>query len=61
MARAWIELPRDAGWGQVRLAQTTLNNLGYVTEELRGTGPVLLRLSGSRLDVSELWRVPGQG
>jgi len=59
--RAWIELPRDYGWAQIRLASVALNNLGYVSEELRGAGPVLLRLSGTRLEAGELWRVPGQG
>lgn len=59
--RAWIELPANSGWGDIRLAAVALNQLGYVTEELRGTGLVLLRLSGSRLDAGELWRVPGQG
>ncbi len=58
--RAWVELPADSGWGDIRLARGALHKLGYVTEELRGTGPVLLRLSGSALDVTELWRYPGQ-
>ncbi len=59
--RAWIELPRDAGWADIRLAAASLHKLGYRTAELRGTGPVLLRLSGAELDAGELWRVPGQG
>jgi hypothetical protein len=59
--RAWIELPLDAGWADIRLARHALHQLGYATAELRGTGPVLLRLSGSRLDVGKLWRAPGQG
>ena len=58
--RAWIEMPAGSGWGDVRVAMGALHELGYVTEEQRGTGNVLLRLSGSRLDVGELWRLPGQ-
>lgn len=61
MARCWMELPADSRWADVRLASVALNKLGYTTEELRGTGNVLLRLPGSRLEVSELWRVQGQG
>jgi hypothetical protein len=59
--RAWIELPAASGWAGIRLASVALNKLGYTTEELRGSGPVLLRLSGARLEVGELWRVPGEG
>jgi hypothetical protein len=59
--RAWIELPAASGWAGIRLARSALHALDYTTEEMRGTGNVLLRLSGSRLEVSELWRVPGQG
>ena len=59
--RAWIELPEDYGWGDIRVARGTLHRLGYVTEELRGTGNVLLRLSAVKLESGELWRVPGQG
>jgi hypothetical protein len=59
--RAWIELPVASGWADIRLARSALHALGYTTEELRGSGPVLLRLSGARLKVSELWRMPGQG
>jgi hypothetical protein len=61
MARAWIEFAPDSGWGDVRLARAALHRLDYVTEEMRGAGPVLLRLSSSRLEVGDLWRVPGQG
>jgi hypothetical protein len=61
MSRAWIELPPDAGWGRVRLAHAALHELGYVTEELRGTGNVLIRLSGSRLEAGEVLRGPGEG
>ena len=54
-------MPAGSGWGQVRVASQTLRELGYTVEELRGTGNVLLRLSGSRLEAGELWRAPGQG
>ena len=53
-------MPAGSGWGDVRVASGELHRMGYVTEEQRGTGNVLLRLSGSRLGVSELWRLPGQ-
>jgi hypothetical protein len=59
--RAWVELPADSGWAGIRLATVALESLGYYVEELRGTGNVLLRLSGARLEAGELWRVPGQG
>ena len=59
--RAWIELPLDAGWADIRLARSALHKLGYVTAELRGTGNVLLRLAGVKLEPGELWRAPGQG
>ena len=58
--RAWIELP-DPGWAAVRLATAAMHRLGYRTEVVRGSGAVLLRLSGSRLDAGELWRLPGEG
>lgn len=57
MARAWIE-PPDPGWGPVRAAVGDLERLGYVTAEVRGTGVVFLRLSGSRLDAEALWIMP---
>ena len=60
MARAWIELPAASGWADIRLARHALHELAYVTAELRGTGPVMLRLSGSKLETGELWRSPGQ-
>ena len=60
MPRAWIEFPADTGWGDLRVAGTRLIELGYVTAELRGTGNVLLRLSGAQLERGELLRVPGQ-
>ena len=59
--RAWIELPRDSGWADIRLARSALHKLGYRTEEVRGSGNVLLRLSGVKLESGELWRFPGQG
>ena len=60
MARIWIELPPDYGWGDIRVATVALHELSYVTEEQRGAGWVMLRISGSRLDRSALWRLPGQ-
>jgi hypothetical protein len=59
MARAWLDLGPDPAWGQVRVAGTELQELGYVTAEIRGTGGVLLRLAGSRLERGELLRMPG--
>ena len=59
--RAWIELSPDSGWGRIRVAHSALHQLGYRTEELRGSGPVLIRLSGSRLEAGELLRMPGEG
>lgn len=59
--RAWIELPADTGWGDVRVAGTRMAEMGYVVAEIRGTGNVLLRLSGSQLERGELLKVPGQG
>lgn len=59
MARAWAEFPRDAGWGQVRVVRTALERMGYTVAELRGAGPVLLRLAGGQLEAAELLRVLG--
>ena len=58
MTRAWVELPRDSGWADIRLAGSALHRLGYATEEVRGAGWVWLRLAGARLDVSSLWVTP---
>ena len=58
MARAWIELPADSGWGDVRVAGTRLAGLDYLTYELRGSGNVMLRLPGVPLERSEVLRVP---
>jgi hypothetical protein len=60
MASAWIDLPPDLGWGDTRVAMGELERMGYRTEEIRGTHH-MLRLSGSRLESSALWRMPGQG
>ena len=60
MARARIEFPAGTGWGDVRVAGTRLIKLGYVAVELRGSGNVMLRLSGAPLERGELLRVPGQ-
>ena len=61
MARAWVEFPPDAGWGQIRVVRTYLEKkLGYHVTELRGSGPVLLRLSEGELEPGEALRVPGQ-
>ena len=61
MARAWVEFPPDAGWGTVRVARTRLEkHLAYVVAELRGSGPVLLRLSGTELEPAEALAVPGE-
>ena len=59
MSRAWIQ-PADDGWGSVRVVRAWLENeLGYRVAELRGAGPVLLRVSGSVLERDEALRVPG--
>jgi hypothetical protein len=59
MSRAWIELPPDLGWGDTAVLKTALAGDGYVIEEIRGQVH-MLRLSGSRLESPELWRMPGQ-
>ena len=56
-ARAWIDLP-DPGWGPVQAARGDLERLGYVTEVVRGTRRVWLRVAGVNLDGSELWVMP---
>ena len=61
MARAWLELPPGTGWAGIRLASHALHELGYLTAELRGSGNVMLRVLGVEADVSEVWRLPGQG
>lgn len=68
MARVWIELPPGPdgdmlGWGDTALIKTALAEgedgvRGYVVEEIRGQVH-MLRLSGSKLDSSELWAMPG--
>ena len=58
--RAWLEMPPGSGWGDVRVAARSLHELGYATAELRTVGGVLLRVSAAEVDVSELWRLPGQ-
>ena len=57
-ARAWIEMQPGTGWGEVRVARSGLERLGYLTAELRGSGAVLLRFSGSPLERAEVLRVP---
>ncbi len=59
--RAWIEMPPGSGWADIRIATHAVRELGYGVAELRGTGNVLLRVLGAEVDVSELWRLPGQG
>ncbi len=60
MPRAWIEFPPDTGWGSVRVVRAYLENeLGYRVAELRGAGPVLLRVSAGVLERGEALRVPG--
>ena len=59
-ARVWIEMPPDSGWGDIQLLATSLRGAGYVVEEQRGTGPVMLRLAGAKLERGALWRRPGQ-
>jgi len=61
MSRAWIELPAGSGWADVRLARGAMAGLGYHVEEIRGTGNVMLRLSGSKLEAEQLWVMPGEG
>ena len=66
MARAWIALPpgpdgERLGWGDTAAFKTALARAGYVVEEIRGVRVHMLRLSGSRLDSSELRAMPGQG
>lgn len=56
-ARAWIELPDPAGWGEVRLVLACLGRLGYRAEEIRGDR-VWVRVAGCELVVSEMWVMP---
>jgi hypothetical protein len=56
-ARAWIELPESAGWGEVRLVLAGLGRLGYRAEEIRGDR-VWVRVAGCELGVEELWTMP---
>lgn len=58
MSRAWIQ-PADDGWGAVRVVRAWLEELGYRVAELRGAGPVLLRVSGGELERTEALRMPG--
>jgi hypothetical protein len=53
-----MELPPDLGWGDTRVAIGELTVMGYRVEEIRGECH-MLRLSGSRLEGSALWRMPG--
>ena len=59
MARAWIQ-PATSGWGDVQVAKSGLVKSGYLVAELRGSGPVLLRVSASPLEPAELLRMPGE-
>lgn len=56
MPRAWIECPSDWGWGQTQLLKGTLYSLGYYVSEWRGTGQVVLELTGSK--PGDEWRPP---
>jgi hypothetical protein len=46
--RAWIEIPAEWGWGPVQALKAQLARAGYCTEEYRGTGPVMLAVTGGR-------------
>jgi hypothetical protein len=62
-ARAWIELPRDYGWGPTRVLSTQLTDLGYVATEIRFADHIYLALTGERPDRAgemRLLNVPGQ-
>lgn len=59
MARAWITLPADAGWGPTQAVKGQAKRLGYVIDEIRGVS-VMLRVSAVRVDSAEALRLPGQ-
>jgi hypothetical protein len=46
MSRAWIQTP-PGRWGETAALKGGLHRLGYHVEELRGTGPVWLWITGS--------------
>lgn len=65
MARAWIEVPPGTGWGAAASLKTGLGRLGYLLEEYRGEGPVMLSVraepgeyAGSPPGPSPWWREP---
>jgi hypothetical protein len=65
MARAWIELDDDqAGWGPTRVVIARLSRDGYAADELIGSGPKVLIITGGELaltDLAAIGRPPGAG
>lgn len=57
-ARAWIELPGEPAWGEIRMASVAAAGLGYVVDEVRSGRQVWLRVAGATLDPGELWEMP---
>lgn len=54
MAWAWIELDDDqAGWGPTRVLITRLGRDGYAADELIGSGPKVLIITGGELAPSD--------
>ena len=46
--RACIELPRDYGWGPVRILRGRMEDDGYQVTEIRSPSHILLAVTGSR-------------
>ena len=49
-ARAWVEVPRDYGWGPTRLLAMDLKRAGYFVTEFRFVCLIYLALTGQRPD-----------
>ena len=48
--RACIELPRDYGWGPVRILRGRIEDDGYQVTEIRSSAHILLAVTGSRTE-----------
>jgi len=52
--RACIELPRDYGWGPVRILRGRIEDDGYQVTEIRSSAHILLAVTGSRTEPEEV-------